>query len=270
MEDKIPVFLKWFFVVARRGVRFFGREKLVGAATRIFVVVAGIALSGCASVSVYQTSVPTRKKPKELPQKIFVGDFGFSADRVRVDRSGEDLERFERDTQERMRAQLVRRLTEKLVQAEGVKSGAVLPKGNYWLLEGNFDRIHQGSRALRSLIGFGVGRTKVETTAKLYDLSERKPKLLYVIRTTGGTGSEPGAVGGISPWGFWGVPTNAILAARGGLVLDTVRSSREITAAVSEYAYKNKLIGKEKALFPKRAGEIPPAFSRILPTSDAD
>ena len=50
------------------------------------------------------------------------------------------------------------------------------PRGNFWLIVSRFDRMYQGSRMLRSVIGFGAGGTKLEMTVMVYDLSRRPPR----------------------------------------------------------------------------------------------
>ena len=219
-------------------------------------------------MSVYENVRLTSVPPKKMPVKIYVRDFEAPPKVFRVDRSGEALETFLTQAQQRLTKELVLRIDKQLVPAEALSANARTPKGNYWLVEGRFDRVNQGSRALRSLVGFGMGGTKTEVTARLLDLSGKKPKPLYQIRTTGGSGAEPGGIAGIFPLGMvipFGVVVNAVAALRGGLVADTGRTSKEITAAIADYAYKSHLIPEEKRLHPKVLGEIPNHVSKWLP-----
>lgn len=230
----------------------------------LFFLLPILVVSGCASVSVKETT-RTPPPPAKLPEKILVRGFDTPEEAFRVDRSGENLTYFQRQKQERLTRQLVRRLSKHVAPAEAIATTAPVPRGNLWLLEGRFDRVNQGSRALRALIGFGLGGTKVETTAVLYELSGKKPREVLRIVTSGGSNAEPGAITGFNPFGIpWGMGINAIMGARTGLVFDTVRTSREIVAAVSEYAGDKDLIPDEKTLEPKRVGQIPPLVRRIF------
>ena len=88
---------------------------------------------------------------------------------VRVDRSGARLEAFKHEMGERFTRRLVRRLSRHVAPAEAVAATAPLPRGNFWLIVSRFDRIDQGSRMLRSVVGFGAGN-KAETSVVVYDL----------------------------------------------------------------------------------------------------
>jgi hypothetical protein len=221
--------------------------------------------SGCASVSVSETIVrPKPGGPVVFPETIYVRNYQAPPENLRVDREGEDLQAFMTQLQDRLSRNLKRRLAKHLAPTEIIATTAPTPSGPGWLLEGTFDRVNQGSRALRSLIGFGLGGTKIDATTKVYQLGNpkrrEKPELIFVIRTTGGSGASPGAIGGFSPFGPlgpFGMIPNAIFGAQSGLAFDTNRTAREITAALSEFAWQEGLIPEDKALGPKRLGRIP-------------
>jgi hypothetical protein len=222
-------------------------------------------LSGCASVSVSETIVrPNPGRPLVFPQTIYVRNYEAPLENLRVDRDGEKLQTFIVQKQDRLSRNLKRRLNKHLAPTEIIATTAPIPQGPGWLLEGTFDRINQGSRALRSIIGLGLGGTKIDTTTKVYQLGNpkrrEKPELIFVIRTTGGSGASPGAIGGFSPFGPlgpFGMVPNAIFGAQTGLAFDTNRTAREITAALSEFAWQEGLISEDQALGPKRLGRIP-------------
>ena len=221
-------------------------------------------LGACASVSVKRTEPQAKKMPKKVPEKIFVRPFAFNEASLRVDRSGMDLERFKSDAQERMAKNLARRLTRHVAPAEVVAANAPLPRGNYWLVTGRIERLHQGSRLGRSVIGFGVGGTKMETIAIVSDLSVRPPRPFLLVETTGGSNAAPGAIGaaGFFVTGVTALPSlgNLIEGLRTGITFDTIRTSKELSAALSEYLYQKRAIPYEKALAPKRAGRWSPDF----------
>lgn len=228
-------------------------------------VLLGLFLVGCASVSVSETIArPKPGRPVTFPETIYVRNYATPPENFRVDREGEELQTFMVQNQDRLSRNLKRRLEKYLAPTQIIATTAPTPAGPGWLLEGTFDRVNQGSRALRSLIGFGLGGTKIETTTKVYQLGNskkrEKPELIYVIRTTGGSGASPGAIGGFSPFGPmgpFGMIPNAIFGAQSGLAFDTNRTSREITAALSEFAWQEGLIPQEQALGPKRLGRLP-------------
>ena len=67
-----------------------------------------------------------------------------------------------------------------------------------WLIRGEFTRVNQGSRLLRSTIGFGAGGTKVETNVYVYDLSKSSTTPFLTFSTSGGSNAEPGAITGLA------------------------------------------------------------------------
>lgn len=200
--------------------------------------------------------------PKTLPQEILVRGFHTPDAVFQVDRYGRELRDFQATTRERLTRQLVRRLRRHVAPARAIAETAPAPRGNYWLLEGEFIRVNQGSRLLRAGIGFGAGGTKVETVARLYDLSGKTPRLLLTMSTTGGSNAEPGAIGAFNPVTMAFTPIfvglNALGGARHGLTFDTVRTAREIVAVISEFSHHAGLIPKEQVLSAKRLGQLPP------------
>ncbi|MFZ4681338.1 MAG: DUF4410 domain-containing protein [Terrimicrobiaceae bacterium] len=180
---------------------------------------------------------------------------------LRVDRSGESLEWLKNEVREKFTRHLVRRLKKHVAPAAAVAATAPLPRGNYWLIEGRFDRVNQGSRMLRSVVGFGFGGTKLETSIVVSELSGKKPRPFLLIQTTGGSNASPGAIGtvgyfvsGVTALGSVG---NLVEGVRSGLTFDTIRTTKEATAAVSEYLRSQGAIPPEKALGPKRIGALP-------------
>jgi hypothetical protein len=255
-----------FGVLNKNGMRspFMFRFSLLCAAKAAVVFVSAAGLVSCASVSVKKTEHMYPEPPRSLPDKIFIKPFDFFEPGLRVDRSGENLEHFKFDAQERLSKTLVARLTKHVAPAVPISANAPLPKGNYWLITGRIDRIYQGSRAMRALVGFGLGGTKFETTAVISDLSVRPPRAFLLIETTGGSNASPGAIGtatyfigGITALGSLG---NLLEGVRTGVSFDTIRTSKELSAALSEYLYQQRAIPHEKAHAPKRPGHWQPDF----------
>lgn len=228
----------------------------------LFLIPACALLCSCASVSVKRTERVKGHEVRNLPARILVKPFEYhdEAQTVRVDRSGEDLKTFKFEQQEKLTRHLVKRLSKNIAPARAIAANAPLPKGNYWVITGRFDRINQGSRLMRSVVGLGTGGTKLEASIFVSDLSSGKPRPFLNITTTGGSNISPGVLG-VAAIAFQGPIAlmnigNALDGVRSGVTFDTIRTSREITSAISEYLYQQKAISDEKALAPKRLGEL--------------
>jgi hypothetical protein len=240
---------------------------------RIFVALPGLFwLSSCASVSVKDVLQLKNNPPSRAPEQVFVAPFTSSDDAIRVDRSGADLAKFQFQLSELMTRNLVLRLSKHVGPSTAVAKNAPLPRGNYWLIRGNFDRVYQGSRLLRSVIGLGTGATLMETTVEVYDLSGRKPVRFLRIVTTGGSNISPGVlgVGTIFVSGPMALTSlfNVVDGLRSGVTFDTIRTSREINAALSEYLAQRGAIPAKKALRPKRLGKFPPNVIGLPDTAE--
>ncbi|MFM8363875.1 MAG: DUF4410 domain-containing protein [Verrucomicrobiota bacterium] len=228
------------------------------------LVLAGtLLLAACASVSVEKAVHPfgPENGPKKAPDEILIRPFEVPESSLRVDRDGQDLEKFRKDLQEYMGRQLARRLTKHVAPARVVAAGDALPQGNFWLIEGEFKRVNQGSRLLRSTVGFGTGGTKMETVANVFDLSGAEPKEFLHIETTGGSNISQG-IGGVVMFPFSGPMAltslaNAVDGVRSGVSFDAGRTAREITAILSEYLHKRRALRGKEPLKPKRLGEMP-------------
>ena len=149
----------------------------------------------CASVSVKRSDLLTARAPTRSPEKILVSPPTFYDPGLRVDRSGVKLQNFKYELQEKFTRNLVQQLSRHVSPAQAVASTAPLPRGNYWLIAGRFDGVNQGSRLLRSVVGFGAGGTKLDMSMVVYDLSQRRPRPFLLIETTGGSNAMPGAIG---------------------------------------------------------------------------
>jgi hypothetical protein len=67
------------------------------------------------------------------------------------------------------------------------------PRTGLWI-KGQMTQEVQGSRALRTLIGLGAGKTKLDTITYVYNLDKSKKAPWLTIWTSGHSGYEPGAV----------------------------------------------------------------------------
>jgi len=213
----------------------------------LFVTGLAIALAGCASVSVKDLSAGGADFPPAMkPDVIYVMPFETTGD-FKVDREGADLADFQQNLQQMLSTALVTEIPEHLVPAQAVNT---LPaKSNAWVVCGRFIRVNQGSRLLRSTVGFGAGGTKVETQVSVYNLADSTTTPFLVFETTGGSGATPGMISA----GPVGAAVGAVGGAAKGLTQDVQRTSRMITAVLSEYMFNHGWISADKRLTPKMA-----------------
>jgi hypothetical protein len=223
-----------------------------------------VLLCSCASVSVKRTELLTPRAPKRIPERILVKPPTFYAPNLLVDRSGASLENLKNELQEKFLRNLVRRLSTHIAPAYAIAATAPLPRRNDWLIIARFDRVNQGSRLLRSVVGFGAGGTKVEMSVLVYDLSKPKPGPFLLIQTTGGSNAMPGAVG-TAAYVITGVTAlfsvgNLFEGARSGLSFDVIRTTHEITASLSEFLFRQGGLAPEQVLHPRRLRNSTPAW----------
>ncbi len=214
------------------------------------------ALCSCASVSVKRSELLTRRAPARIPGRILIKPPTFYDPGLRVDRSGLNLQTFKYELQEKFTRNLVQRLSRDIAPAHAVASTAPLPQGNYWVIATRFDGVNQGSRLLRSVVGFGAGGTKLNVSVVVYDLSKRKPRPFFLIETTGGSNAMPGAIGSVA-YLVTGVTAlfsaaNLLEGTRSGISFDTIRTTHEVTAALSEFLYGQGALSPEQTIRPKR------------------
>ncbi len=212
-----------------------------------FLLPSVLVLAGCASVSVRpgQTSAsPTlRAMP---PRQILISDFDFNRSKVQADRTGKDLVDFERKMASDLSDDLLHSLGPLGIPAHEIGDTASVQTAPQaaWLIRGQFKDVVQGSRALRSLVGFGSGRTKLETDVEIYDLSLSTQAPLLTFQTTGGSGSEPGALLSLNPVGLAiGGGGKAIVT---GLSADSKRTARMIAAYLSSALATRGYIAPDK------------------------
>ncbi|MFZ4682744.1 MAG: DUF4410 domain-containing protein [Terrimicrobiaceae bacterium] len=224
-------------------------------------IVLGLALTvlftGCSSVSVTESQFPPPPSKLVTPPQIFITPFTFAPSSLRVDREGESLRTFENGVSNQMADRLAQRLTKHIAPASVLAVGGQNPATDSWIVEGEFTRINQGSRALRSIIGFGAGGTKMESTTKVFRVGpSKKREFIALIKTSGGSNAEPGAlVGGV----FGAGPRGILRAATSGVSADSRRTARTITATLSERLAADGALLPAPALRPKRQREAPPA-----------
>jgi hypothetical protein len=210
-----------------------------------------LVLTSCASISVqpgHEYATP------QMPQKIYVMLFGTGHAEFNVDREGAELKTFKRDLQHVLQAAQIADLSNRLVAAAPAPKHPWDRRENGWVVTGEFVKVNQGSRFLRTAIGFGAGGTKVEAKVAVYDLSAADHRPFLVFSTTGGSNAEPGAVTSFATDPLDLAVQIALSGVSGfshGLTEDTKRTAREVTAELSDYMYRSGWIPQDKWIQPK-------------------
>lgn len=223
-----------------------------GALRGVLLAMVCAGLGACASVSVREV-IPLSKAPARQPQLIAVEPFDFDHDMVRVSRKGEELDHFKTTMQKEMSGNLVERFRKYVGRTEPVTPGSPLPPGT-WLVTGRFTKVNQGSRLMRSTLGFGTGGTKLDVTATVSEMTATGPRRFLIIQTTGGTNAMPGAIMGVVVWPMALSGSQGLVA---GLSSDCRRSSREIVSALAMFMREHGLQVAKGTPPPKRLGTLP-------------
>jgi hypothetical protein len=220
-------------------------RKIAPSATGLVVA---LALASCASVTVEPGQ---ERSTQRMPDLVYVMPFGTSHADFEVDRTGAELADFKKNLQLMMKTAIMTDLTDRLVPAvDGTKSGTARAM-NAWVVRGQFTTVKQGSRLLRSAIGFGAGGTKVETRVEVYDFAEQGGAPILTFSTTGGSGAEPGAILAFTTDPLT-IAIGGVSGAAHGLSEDTKRTARMITAQLSDYMYRHGWITQDEWIKPKQ------------------
>ena len=191
-------------------------------------------LTGCGSI--HTAALPSASvKLTPNPPHIYVAPFDISTGKWLVDRQGPDLINFQEDFQTNFVHQLETRLT-KLAPTEQRWVNDLPDHG--WLVAGEFVTVYQGSRALRTAIGLGMGETTMQTNVYVYDLDVSKTQYVLAFRTgVPDPKNDTGAGSGSIPAGLTalGDPITTGMGLGSGLKLDTTRTVREIAAVLAQY-----------------------------------
>jgi hypothetical protein len=197
-------------------------------------VATNLFLTGCGSIETAPLPSSTVKLTPNPPH-IYLAPFDTSTGKWMVGRQGVDLVNFKEDFQTNFLHQLQTRLS-KLAPTDARWVNDLPDHG--WLVSGEFITVNQGSRALRTAIGYGMGETTLQTNVYVYDLDVSKTQYVLAFRTgvpdpknnTGaGSGSAPAGVGAL------GDPVSTGMGLGSGLKLDTTRTCREIAAVLAQY-----------------------------------
>lgn len=236
-------------------------SRLVSGAYKPVCLCLALLATSCASVSVDNLRRFNTISPLNPPKEILIVPFLLPDEALRVDRKGEELKQFKTDLQSYLSSELAERLGKHIAPARILTSTDALPRGDFLLVSGKFLTVQQGSRLLRSTVGLGAGASKMETLVSVYDLSGESSTPVLRFETTGGSNISQG-IGGVAMAPFTGPMAltslfNVLDGARSGVSFDATRTSREITATISEHLHKKGVLKNKKRLVPKRLGEVP-------------
>jgi hypothetical protein len=87
---------------------------------------------------------------------------------------------------------IVRDLNAAALPAERLRPGSPLPTRG-WLIRGIFTNVNEGKQVLRAVVGLGKGKTEVQVTTAVDNLSEGPPQPFYQVVTDAKSGNAPGA-----------------------------------------------------------------------------
>jgi hypothetical protein len=196
-------------------------------------VATSLFLSGCGSIhSAPLPSASVRLTPN--PPHIYIAPFDTTTGKWLVGRDGTDLVNFQENFQTNFVHQLETRL-QKLAPTEPRWVNDLPDHG--WLVAGQFVTVYQGSRALRTAIGLGMGETTMQTNVYVYDLDVSKTQYVLAFRTgVPDPNKDTGAGSGSAPSGLtFPEPVTTAVGLGSGLRLDTTRTCREIAAILAQY-----------------------------------
>jgi hypothetical protein len=119
-----------------------------------------------------------------------------------------------------------------------------------------------GSRWLRSLIGWGTGRTTMETQVSVHSPPRHQKENLSSFTTRGGSGAMPGALF-TDPFLF--LPATAILAGTTGLTYDAKRTAKTIAqSVVQNHTANGSPVSPKRTSDPWLAKAFPPLRHKNL------
>ncbi|MEX1045460.1 MAG: DUF4410 domain-containing protein [Chthoniobacterales bacterium] len=225
-----------------------------------------MAIAGCSSVSVIEEREDAALAPTSAPSALYVRLFEVPPGtefNVSNPVEGDDT----RVRVGRIIADGVFTRSERWVAPARVLAADEPLPADGLLIEGKVLRADQGSRALRLGIGFGIGRSYLDTAVRVLNLQKSKEKPWLVFKTTGGSNMEPGLIGALVTAPISAplvvLPVAASLAggavstaSRGfkGVTQDGKRTGRAIVATIHDGLASRGLV--ERKAYAKRGGRL--------------
>ncbi len=233
-----------------------------------FLALAALAICGCSSTGIYDlqqrgASVSTP------PRQILIAPFTV---RTEVLQLGERSQREKASLGREISASLARKTVsdvQRYAAPAALLSSGRNPGVGTWLVRGEILEVDQGSRALRTGVGLGMGQTRFRTRVTVSEVTHEGLRPLLAFRTTGTSGLEPGgALGVIGGVGAAQAAGGLVLAGLPGVSSDIDRTAYEIAAVLSAYLSRNGMLSPSRqALTPNLAGQLPTTVNtrRIVP-----
>ena len=229
-------------------------------------VLCAVLVTGCSSVSVIEEREDAALAPKSAPPALYVRLFEVPAGTPFAVTSPNE----EEDPRERV-ARIIAdgmatRADRWVAPIRLLAAGEPLPARGL-LIDGKILRADQGSRALRLGIGFGLGRSYMDTSVRVFNLEKSSDKPWLTFKTTGGSNMEPGLIGAVvtAPISAPVVVVPVVASVAGGAVStasrgfkgvtqDGKRTGRAIVATIHDGLVTRGLA--ERKAYPKRGGRM--------------
>lgn len=204
-------------------------------------------VAACAGADAEITKTRASKTKLPYPDRILVYNFAVSPGEVDQDLAAEkNLETALANTPEDPEKLKTARAVANIVADELAQamrelglpaerwSGPAPNIKNGYTLEGQFVTINEGNRALRMIVGFGVGGSEVQTLVQAYHIKGSRKELLGEAAVTAESSKKPG-IAGTLPIGavISGVATAAAVSTGVGVVTEIsqdVKDGAENTA----------------------------------------
>jgi hypothetical protein len=243
------------------------------------VVAFVVGVCGCAQTVVKPQYEQPMAGAVLRPSQVFVYDFSVTAADVSENQgffaamrnSLSDTTENERvltigqEVRTRMSEELVAGIRELGLPAQRAPRGTPLPPDAI-AVAGLFLNVDEGNRLQRTVIGLGVGQSKVDTKVEVYAPGSRGPTKLLEFTTHADSGTSPGALvtGGAGAAASGGmtagvaaanVGVSGIKGYRSQVEQMTSRSADQAVAYLSQYFAKQGWIPAEKARQAKTAND---------------
>lgn len=219
-------------------------------------------LGACSSVSVVEEREDAALAPKSAPSGLFVCLFDVPSGTI-FDVAAPRGEDDPRISVSRTIAEGVLSRGSRWVAPSEIIPNAEKAPGKGLLVDGKVLVARQGSRALRIGVGFGAGRTRLETTVRVFNLEASGKRPWLTFKTTGGSNMEPGLIAGLfvpSPAtiplvaGIAGGAVSGVTKSHKGVTQDAKRTGRAVVAAIHDRLAARQLLPRKA--WPKRIGSV--------------
>lgn len=219
-------------------------------------------LAACSSVSVIEEKENAALAPKSAPAVLFVRSFEVPAG-AEFDVSPPRGETNARSSVSRTIAEGILSRGSRWVAPTKVLDDAKKTPRKGLLIDGKVLLARQGSRALRIGIGFGAGRTRLDTSVRVFNLEASGKKPWLAFKTTGGSNMEPGLITSIvvpSPAtipvlaGIAGGAVSGVTKSNKGVSQDAKRTGRAVVAEIHDRLVAHGLV--KRMAWPKRIGSV--------------